>query len=63
VFGGGGFVLVELVTTCTLVMLVLTAMESATTQPMIDHPKKRFITNTEPAFVTPLVKAMIVGIK
>jgi hypothetical protein len=44
-------------------MLVLTAMESATTQPMIDHPKKRFITNTEPAFVTPLVKAMIVGIK
>lgn len=63
VLGGGGFESVVLVTTCTRVMFVLTAIDKATTHPMIDQPRKRFITKTDPAFVTPLVKATIVGMK
>jgi len=46
-----------------VVGLDLTAMASATTQPISDHPKSRLMTMTEPVLGTCRVIATIVGTK
>ncbi|MGB8197064.1 MAG: hypothetical protein WCF25_08675 [Acidimicrobiales bacterium] len=50
-------------TTTTCGVLDFTAMARATIQPIIDQPKNRLITSTDPTFVTLRENAMIVGRK